>query len=244
VNFIHHPMGRVQSTNTEARKLADAGAPEGTIVTAKEQQAGRGRAGRKWHSPPGNLYATLILRPKRDLIEVGSLSLVMALAIGRALGDTISYVDNWQLKWPNDVLVDGEKIAGVLLETELGSDNQLNYLIIGFGVNVENAPDVGDRVTTSLMKQGVENASVDVMRERICTNFAELYALWQEGGFPAVKDLWISHAQGFGCPVYLRSEKQDISGNFVDLSVNGAMVVENRQGNLHTIYAGDVIMAH
>jgi len=244
VKFIHHPLGRVQSTNIEARKLADLGAPEGTLVTAKEQQAGRGRAGRKWQSPAGNLYATLILRPQRPLLEVGSLSLVMALAIGRALGDTISYVDNWQLKWPNDVLVDGEKIAGVLLETELTKDNELSYLIIGFGVNVEIAPDVGDRVTTSLLKQGVESANVDATRELICRHFSQLYALWQEGGFPSVKDLWISHAQGFGCPVYLRAEKQDISGNFIDLSVNGAMVVENKQGGLHTIYAGDVIMAH
>lgn len=241
--YDHVALNAVESTNEEAKKLAIAGAPAGTIVTAVSQRSGRGRVGRKWTSPPGNLYTSLVLRPRRPLSEVGSLSLVAALAIGHTLGNLLSYVDNWQLKWPNDVLVDGAKISGVLAESEINEAGQLAWVVIGMGINVEITPEIADRPVTSLKKQGLE-VTVDVVFRKLQENFRALYEVWERDGFEGVKLDWVSHAQGLGCPVYMHLAKTVITGNFVDLGSDGAIIIEDKEGTRHRVLAGDVMLAH
>lgn len=243
LTFERVALGAVDSTNTEAKRLAEAGAPAGTVVTAKEQRAGRGRAGRKWQSPLGNLYASLILRPQRPASDAGSLSLLAALALGHTLGDIIMYVDSWQVKWPNDVLVNGAKIAGVLAESEFAADGKLSYVVVGMGLNVEVSPPVSDRPVTSL-KALEAAATVDQVLDKLLANFRRLYELWEKDGFAAVKLDWISHAQGFGCPVFVRLANQPVTGNFADLDDDGALVIEESDGTRRRVLAGDVVLAH
>ena len=127
----------VDSTNAEAKRLAAEGeekSPDGTIIWAKEQTDGRGRRGRKWHSPPGNLYCSLILRPDVALAKAAELSFVAGLAVFDALGSVGEPGHQVHLKWPNDVLLNGGKVAGILLES-IG-----DFLAIGIGVNLAHAP--------------------------------------------------------------------------------------------------------
>ena len=131
-------LDSVGSTNDEAARLADAGAPEGTVVWSREQTGGRGRRGRHWASPVGNLYSSTILRPDCAAPRAAELGFVAALAVadivppGRAL----------RVKWPNDVLVDGGKVAGILLESAIGQTGQVQHVVAGIGVNVGFAPQL------------------------------------------------------------------------------------------------------
>ena len=142
-------LGAVGSTNDEAKARAQAGAAHGTVVTASEQTAGRGRDGRTWASPPGNLYASLILRPAVALREAAALSLAAALALGDGLDMLVPLNTTIAFKWPNDVLVNGRKIAGILLEAE-ASDAALDFLVIGLGVNCAHHPDATTTRATDL----------------------------------------------------------------------------------------------
>ena len=126
------------STNDEAKDRAVAGAPEGTVIWARQQRAGRGRRGRAWVSPPGNLYLSVILRPACEARSVAQLSFVAALAVldlvdgplpGRAC-----------CKWPNDILVDGGKVAGILLESALRAEGRVDWVVLGIGVNLASHP--------------------------------------------------------------------------------------------------------
>src|ERR1700727_2136985 len=131
-NVQHHE--RLESTNDEARQLAAAGAPHGTVVHADEQSAGRGRFGRTWYSPPGNLYLSVLLRLDRPPERTPELSFVAAITVADAVDALLPKQSRATLKWPNDVLVNDGKIAGILLENADGAQ------IVGIGLNVLEAP--------------------------------------------------------------------------------------------------------
>ena len=132
----------VGSTNDEAKYLARASAEEGTLVWGIEQTAGRGRRGRAWSSPRGNLYASLILRPHCPLDQATQLGFIAALAVGNTLSSICEgRLNGLSYKWPNDVLVCGRKIAGILLESELQSDGEIPlFVVVGVGINLASSP--------------------------------------------------------------------------------------------------------
>ncbi len=142
----------VDSTNNAAKQLAREGAAAGMVVWAMQQTAGRGRRGRSWVSPPGNLYASLLLRPSCPPEEAAQLGFVTALAVADALEEMAPGLPPIACKWPNDVLVGGRKIAGILLESEIGADQNLAFLIIGLGVNLVFAPADAEFPATSLSR--------------------------------------------------------------------------------------------
>src|SRR5215469_6797382 len=129
----------IASTNDEAKQLARDGAPAGTLVWALEQTAGRGRRGHAWVSPQGNLYASLILRPDCAAGRAAQLGFVAALAAGYTLGVVSAMFQGLSYKWPNDVLVNGRKIAGILLESELGEGEIPKFVILGIGINLASS---------------------------------------------------------------------------------------------------------
>ncbi len=134
-------LDEVDSTNDEARRLAEGGAEEGTLVWGLSQRKGRGRHGRDWASPEGNLYLSLLLRPDCPPREAAQLSFVAAMALTGALNVLVAPHSRIDFKWPNDVLLNGSKVAGILLEASTTGADALDWLIVGTGVNVARAPD-------------------------------------------------------------------------------------------------------
>jgi BirA family transcriptional regulator, biotin operon repressor / biotin---[acetyl-CoA-carboxylase] ligase len=226
------------STNKDARELAMAGAVEGTLVWAKSQGAGRGRRGRDWASPPGNMYASLILRPDCAPATAAQISFVTALAIRDAVSDHLSGDHIAQLKWPNDVLVGNKKIAGILLESQLAKGNELDWLVVGTGVNIQTFPDNVERPATSL---NALNSDVDVVRfvESYATHMLTWYQTWQQRGFAPVRQAWLDHAWGQGGPVEVRLGSETFQGVFEDLDETGALIVSTAEGT-RLVSAGDV----
>ena len=138
--YVLKALDEIDSTNEEARRLAAAGAAAGTVVWAKRQTAGRGRRGRSWISEPGNLFTSLILRPHVPPARAAELTFVASLAVAQAVA---GFLPGRIIctKWPNDVLVDGGKIAGILIESAAGTSGKVDWLVVGIGINVAHHPN-------------------------------------------------------------------------------------------------------
>lgn len=231
---------RVGSTNDEVKRLARDGAPEGTLMRALAQDAGRGRRGRVWQAPPGNLMFSLLLRPGGDLARASQLSFLTALAVGEAVGAVIPGAP--KLKWPNDVLVDGAKVAGILLEAEAAPSGAAEWVVVGVGVNVRHHPTDVDYPATSLAAlradTGPEIEAADVLA-LFARAFDRWYARWQQYGFAPVRAAWLNAAQGLGKPVTVRLADQTFAGVFADLDADGALLVDTDQGR-RRVTSGDV----
>jgi BirA family biotin operon repressor/biotin-[acetyl-CoA-carboxylase] ligase len=229
----------VDSTNDEARKLADEGAEDGTLVWAREQRKGRGRRGREWHSPRGNLYLSLVLRPECPPWEAAQLSFVAGLGIVGALSSVALPLSEITLKWPNDVLLNGRKVAGILLESATTGHDRLDWLVVGVGVNLTAAPDDTEFPATSLR---AEQCIVDerVVLEAFGRHFLSWVNRWLDDGFAPVRKEWLRRAAGVGEDITVNLERESLAGTFVDIDDTGALVLELDGGEGRTIAAGDV----
>jgi BirA family biotin operon repressor/biotin-[acetyl-CoA-carboxylase] ligase len=235
--FTLDQRGVVTSTNDEVRDLADAGAASGTIVVAREQTRGRGRHGRSWASPPGNLYVSVLLRPHCSIAKSVELSFLTSLSLAEAID---SLGPKPKLKWPNDVLIDGAKVAGILLEADADPSGQCALVIIGTGVNIAVAPADAPYAVTSLARCGVQGVTPYDLLHRYIDRLAIWLDRWQAEGFPVVRQAWQERSFGLGQPIRLRLRQEEIEGRFVDLSDRGALVIEETNGRRHEIAAGDV----
>lgn len=213
----------LDSTNDEAKRQAAAGTPEGALIVARRQTAGRGRSGRIWTSPEGNLYFSLLLRPARPPGEAAQLSFVAALALADGAAVPVA------LKWPNDVLAQGRKLSGILLE---GSDG---WLVVGCGVNVATAPEGA----TCLREQG-SAATPDRVLERFCASFLAWRGQWLAEGFAPIRTAWLARAAGLGAPATARLGRETLHGTFVDLDSDGALVLDMAGAGRRRIAAGEV----
>jgi BirA family biotin operon repressor/biotin-[acetyl-CoA-carboxylase] ligase len=232
-------LDRVGSTNDEAKRLARGGAEEGTLVWAREQTAGRGRRGREWASPPGNLYFSLILRPDVPLASAAQLSFVAALGLGDALGGIVQPLVALQYKWPNDLLLNARKVAGILLEAEAGADGSVEWLVLGVGVNVASHPPDTPYPVTSLHEEGSAEATAADLLERFSRHFMSWVDRWLEDGFEPVRAAWRARARGIGETITIRLEKQEFTGVFKDLDRDGVLLLA-AGGELRRIPAGEV----
>jgi BirA family transcriptional regulator, biotin operon repressor / biotin---[acetyl-CoA-carboxylase] ligase len=235
-------FGAVDSTMTEARSLAEGGAPSGVVVWAEEQTQGRGRLGRVWASAPGNLYTTTVLRPQAAAGQVAALGFATALAVGDAV-ESVLGSGAAQLKWPNDVLVDGAKICGILLEiSAAAATGPVDWVLIGAGINVLHHPEIPGRRTTSVQAQGgaVELA---VLCERYIAALAHWYARWQGEGFAAVRAAWLARAHAVGVAMRVRIGTTEVDGHFAGLDADGALLLRDLDGRVRTVTAGDVFTA-
>ncbi len=223
LRFRLEPHDEVISTNDLALARARTGAPEGLVVLARSQRGGRGRLGRRWHSPPGNLYASLLLRPERPLAACTRLALVAGLALQRTLEALApALAPKLRLKWPNDLLLNGAKLAGVLVEAA-GSTGR-DGIIIGMGVNLTSHPHLEDRPTTHLAAHGVELEPTALV-EALEPEFARLYRRWLDEGFPALAHLYRAALTGLGQPVVVQRPQGRLSGMLEDVDVEGAALV-------------------
>lgn len=227
----------VTSTNDVARDLAAEGAGPWTVVVGGRQTGGRGRLGRTWDSPAGNLYSTVILRPERAPAEWPSLSLVVALAIL----DTVrpwTGVHAGRLKWPNDVIVAGAKISGVLLET-VTAPNHPQAMLIGTGINIVSSPPEA----TCLGDHSMNVPGVDDVLRCYLTALGHRVERWERDGFEGCRAEWLDAAAHRGETVLVRNGDHVEEGRLVDLGGDGTLVIEERDGTMRRLTAGDLVLA-
>jgi BirA family transcriptional regulator, biotin operon repressor / biotin---[acetyl-CoA-carboxylase] ligase len=230
----------VASTNDEAKRLAQEGAREGTMVWGLEQTAGRGRRGRGWHSPPGNLYVSIVLRPGKPAGQAALIGFVAAVALADALGDVGLAGDRLRLKWPNDVLVDRAKVAGILIETSAALGQAPDWLVLGMGVNIAHAPEGTPYPAATLRAVGLATLTVQAVLEALAGRLAEWYGRWQADGFAPVRAAWLKRAVGLGEPIEVRLERQTLQGRFGALEEDGALTLELPEGERRRVTVGDV----
>lgn len=232
----------IGSTNDEAKRLARDGAPEGTLVWAREQTAGRGRRGRPWSSPRGNLYLSLVLRPSCALDQAAQLGFVAALAVIDAVGELVPGIAGLACKWPNDVLLDGRKFAGILLESEMGERDSPAFLILGVGVNLVSNPADARYPATSITGEGHATPAAEAALAAVARHFASWSQRWRETGFAPVRTAWLARAAALGEPVRVALETGILHGTFIDIDQHGALLLD-AAGERRRISAGDVFPA-
>jgi BirA family biotin operon repressor/biotin-[acetyl-CoA-carboxylase] ligase len=226
-----HRFAIVGSTMDEARTLAASGAPHATVVLADRQDAGRGRSGRIWTSPPGNLHATFILRPGGPPQHAPQLAFVVALAVAAAVDGLAG--PPTALKWPNDIMRGGAKLAGILLEQV---DN--GAVLAGIGMNVRHHPPDMPYPVTSLLALGCD-ITPDSVLAAIQRALQAEWTIWRDHGFARVRERWLQRGPALGTTLQVRLGPEMIDGTFTGLREDGALLLQTPSGR-RAIVAGDV----
>ncbi|MCK4502576.1 MAG: biotin--[acetyl-CoA-carboxylase] ligase, partial [Desulfuromonadales bacterium] len=233
---------KIDSTNILARQLAEADAIEGTVVIADQQSAGRGRLGRRWESPPEvNLYCSILLRPKIPIQQAPQLTFLSAVAVAETLNELCQLTA--EVKWPNDILVDGAKIAGLLNEMNAETE-QVHFVVLGVGINLnmlaEQFPtDLNYRATSVLLETGERVDRLLFLRtflQRLDAYYLELV----EEGFTPIRRRWESLCNIMNRQVEVDGGAGIMSGTVVGLDADGALRVQLDGGQVERILAGDV----
>jgi BirA family biotin operon repressor/biotin-[acetyl-CoA-carboxylase] ligase len=222
----------LDSTNEEARRQAEAGEWGPRWILALRQSAGRGRRGRAWVSPEGNLATTLLLRPGASQAVSGQLSFAAALATAE-MASHFAPDAAIAVKWPNDVLADGRKLAGILLEGGNG------WLAIGIGVNLAAHPEGTEFPATSLAQLGIAPPSPEQALTVLAARFAHWYDLWMQSGFESLRAAWLARAFGVGAQIRARLPQETRQGVFQGIDASGALLL-NEGGHVRAIAAGEV----
>lgn len=217
------------STNDDVAALAREGAPEGAWLRADRQTGGRGRQGRAWQSPPGNLYASTLVRLAPGDPPAPTLALVAAVALHEAVSLLVHCV---QIKWPNDLIVHGAKLAGILLE------RHDDAVVIGFGVNLAHHPDLSDRPATSIASLAGAAPDPAGFAETLAEIFARRLLHWRGDGIARIRNAWLAGAH----PVGTALSTPEGQGLFDGLDEAGALRLRLPDGTTHVIHAGDVFL--
>jgi BirA family biotin operon repressor/biotin-[acetyl-CoA-carboxylase] ligase len=231
----------IDSTNEEARRRAALGERGPLWIWARKQTAGRGRRGREWDSPDGNLMTTLLIAPGVSAAEAARLSFVAALAV-HDLAATYAARATIRVKWPNDVLVDGKKVAGILLESS-GHEGVdiLPWLVIGIGVNLTHAPAALPYPATSLGDHGSAPTPEEALAG-LAEAWENRFRDWRVNGFAAIREAWLSVAAGLGQPIEVRLPGETLQGRFETLMPDGALSLILPSGSRRAITAGEVFL--
>ncbi len=225
---------RAASTMEEAHALAADGAPEGTLVFAKQQTQGRGRLGRIWESPEGGAYCSIIVRPQRATAEIPQLSLVAGLAVIEGLRQLTHLHPS--IRWPNDVLVEGKKLAGILVEVKVG------VVVIGIGVNVAASPEALAETATSLAALLPNCPHPHQVVGALWRRFSVWYDMWTWQGFAPVREALRPSMGLFGEVVHLTAGSQRFEGTARDLDEQGRLVVRLDSGMQRAFDMGEVTL--
>ena len=238
-----HFLESTDSTNTVALDRANAGAAEGEVVIADQQLQGRGRvAGRRWQSPPGrNLYASVILRPPLRPEKAASITLMTGVAVAEVLDRFCP--GRVTLKWPNDVLIDGKKVSGVLTEMRM-KDNKIDCVIVGIGVNILMERDEFDPLlrnqATSILEAARELPDRVEVTTDILRSLDFWYSLLIERGFAPVRERWTQFAAVTGKQVIVENRGARESGLVLGIDEDGTLLLENEEGGVTRVLSGDV----
>jgi BirA family transcriptional regulator, biotin operon repressor / biotin---[acetyl-CoA-carboxylase] ligase len=237
-----HYEETVDSTQKIAHRLAYDNAPEGTVIIAEEQVSGRGRMDRKWHSPKyTGIWMSIILRPNIPLPKAPQLTLLAAVAIVQAIEERTGLLP--VIKWPNDILLNGKKVTGILTELEAEAD-RINSIIIGMGINVnqtnEDFPNELKEIATSILIEKGEKVSRADLIKGIFVKLEKLYLLYLAEGFLPIKLLWESYAISIGRNITARTLSHSIIGKAQGITDDGVLMIEDEHGKIHHVYSADI----
>ncbi|MGL4285982.1 MAG: biotin--[acetyl-CoA-carboxylase] ligase [Phreatobacter sp.] len=229
------------STNADALERAAQGEMRPTWFVTNRQTAGRGRRGRSWSSPAGNLYTSLLLVDPAPVAHVAELCFVAALALDDALlAVAPGALEHFKLKWPNDGLLDGAKTVGILVEAT--TRGPTTHVAIGIGVNVLHHPTDTPYPTTSFAAKGFDFTR-DQLFEALSASMVRALALWNRGErFDAIRAGWLARAAGLGGPLVMQSDGKRVEGIFTGLDAHGRLILDTPDGR-QFITAGEVLMA-
>lgn len=226
-------FAELDSTSTDCIARARAGEAAGLAVLALRQSAGRGSRGRVWQAPEGNLNLSVLLRPQRPAAEAGMFALLAGIAVAEALEALTPLTAT--LKWPNDLLLGPAKLAGVLIDAA-PSGAGLDWLVIGVGMNLREAPRVEGRLTTALGAHGIK------LEPQIMANaILERLGIWQDAPSEMIRAAWLERAHAVGTPVAVQSNGQLLQGSFAGLSPAGELLLQT-ENRIETISTGDVLL--
>ena len=228
-------LGTAPSTQDLVRDLAETGEAEGLAIQTLQQTKGRGRHGNDWVSPMGNLYVSLLLRPSCKADKAGQLAFVVALALSDAIDDIIEDGHVKTLKWPNDILIDGKKVSGILLESKLDKHGRIDYLIVGTGVNIFAAPE--NAIGLDTVKK--ERIAINTFRDIYLDKLHARYISWQDKGFAEIRQSWLKQAHGLGQDMSIRLPEITYRGVFEGIDDNGTLIALV-DGEKRTFTAGEV----
>lgn len=235
-----HYFAEVGSTNDEARRLAETGAPEGALVAAEAQTAGKGRAGRRWLTPPGAALAfSLVLRPALTPAHAARLTMLAGLAVAEAVEAVVTRPV--ALKWPNDVLVEGAKAGGILVESGLTGD-RLEYAVVGIGLNVSAAPppEAVDFPAAALQAAGAPLVGRWQLLRGILARLEAHYPLLTSPDVETLPGLWSARLAWLGENVAARGAGEEMVGRAEGVDLDGALIIRLANGEARHVRAGDV----
>lgn len=230
-------LDETDSTNDEARRRFRAGEIGPLWIAASRQTSGRGRRGRAWADLSRNLYCSGLYSLKCTPGEAAQLSFAAALAASDVCqaaltGRTV------KVKWPNDVLIEGQKVCGILLESA-DAPGQVVQLVIGIGINVMAAPDIPETPAVSLAQLG-SGLDAATALDHLVDRFEHWRGVWAREGFAPIRDAWLARAHGVGQRCLARLDKETLEGVFTDLAADGSLILELAGGERRLISAGDV----
>ncbi|AZS23429.1 MULTISPECIES: biotin--[acetyl-CoA-carboxylase] ligase [unclassified Caulobacter] len=231
-------LDEIDSTNAEARRRAEAGEAGPLWLVGLRQTAGRGRRGRAWETGEGNLAATLLLRTDKTPAEAAQISFVAALAVADLLARYVPR-ELISLKWPNDPLLGGLKVSGILIESGASPVGGL-WLAVGIGVNLKRKPIDAERPATAIATYRENPPSPRQAAEGLAETFQSWLQVWDRLGFPAIADAWTARAHGLGEPCVARLGHETVEGVAEALDADGALRLRLADGSLRRITAGDV----
>lgn len=234
-------LDEVDSTNTEAMRRAAAAADPPLWILAARQTAGRGRSSRAWVSLPGNLNASLLLRLSCPVATAAQLSLVAGVAAIDAIRAAAPALSATRLKWPNDLLIGRAKLGGILVESSQLAHGL--HAVVGFGINLADAPVGLDRAVTSLVDHGAATTPADFL-PHLADAMAAWLGRWNEGrGFADVRAGWVARAGAIGEPLVVSTASGSMAGRFAGLDVDGSLLLAMDEGRIARIAVGDVALA-
>ena len=234
----------LQSTNVTAVAFAKEGAVEGTVIVAERQEGGRGRMHRVWSSPKGGLWFTIILRPQIDPQFVAQVTLLAGVAVVRALRKLYA-TEEIMIKWPNDLLLNGKKVCGILSEMQLNENGSIDYAIVGIGVNVDLNPQAFPEdlrnTAASLNASFGKNYTCTAVLDNILQEFASLYRDWLKEGAQVILEPWKKLNCTLNRRVFVKDNDEVIfSGEVVAINEAGAIIVRNEEGESQSFDFGEI----
>ena len=234
-NFTIHHFNEIPSSNDLALKLLKENQiTHNHIITAKSQNAGRGRLDRHWSSPPGNLYFSLIVRPEKFHERVSDLSFLAAISLNESLRKISPKNLEIQNKWPNDILINGKKTAGILLQ------KYQDYIIIGIGLNLISHPE-----QTIFPASNLAEFSLEILPENALENFlhsfSDFYQKWQNFGFTPIRNIWLQNAYKINKEISLNLGEEKINGILQEIDTAGNLILQTAQNTKEVIKTADIL---